>query len=153
MAGSRKNTDLLDSYESLVSHRGAVATQKAALTDELDILDKRLVEVRALLRSALHGETTSESEKTAGHKRGGTARSRVRISDYQAKLAEADPRVQRSLRKVFRILQRKEMKECTAQWLATALKISYQAARQRLTRGVTLGVFEKISPSTYAVTF
>lgn len=157
MAQAQKTSDLLDNYESLIEHRNRVAIENAKLLDELELLDKKLVDARGQLRLALNPESPPSSSeatptKPAAPKKNGTART-VQVSDFTAKLANVDPRVQRSLGKVFRLLQRKQATECTPTWLAESLDISYEAARQRLARGVTLGIFKKISPSTYAVAF
>lgn len=157
---SRQNTDLLDGYESLIEHRNRIALEQAKLLDELEVVDKKIVEARGLLRQALNPETITSLEplapkmvtKKPTEKDAGTARS-VRLVDYHAVLANADPRVQRSLGKVCQLLKRKQMTECTVPWLAEQMKLSPEVARQRLIRAVSVGLLKKTSPSTYAVTF
>lgn len=160
------NVSLLDQYDSLTQKRLALHSERERLTVEMETVDRSLSEIRDTLRIKLAGvegrllppgPTSRDSHfgevPTVGRRRGRKSRQAkshaATKTNYKARLKDQDPRVQRSLSEVFRTLDRAGVRRTDVKSLAKLLKISKEAARQRLSRAVTLGFFEKKGRSEF----
>lgn len=173
MKNGTHKADTLDTYDELLRKRFALEAQQERIAGELRTVEEQLQSTRRSLQLALSdipllppaGGTTEmevsvptvrrkQARPLPGamkHANESTNGATMRFN-YKTKLHAADPRIQRSLGEVFRTLEKVQTRRIGTSALAKYLKISKEAARLRLVRGVELGVFKKIGNAEYEAT-